>query len=168
MVWRSLHHKEILLSEPGRNRREFILTRNSPLVWKLETKTQTYSVVIRYSIFAEYTSTLISNLKYIITSSGWSFNNPTNISIHFSCWNRSTFSGLMAHFQMAPVAAANNSLLSVFCRSDTIGSSPPYCRTKSRVSFSSAHYGKVEDKDIGINSYILFCIRSMFQISYSF
>ena len=31
MVWRSLHHKEILLSEPGRNRREFILTRNSPL-----------------------------------------------------------------------------------------------------------------------------------------
>ena len=31
MVWRSLHHKEILLSEPGRNRRECILTRNSPL-----------------------------------------------------------------------------------------------------------------------------------------
>ena len=31
MVWRSLHHKEILLSEPGRNRKEFISTRNSPL-----------------------------------------------------------------------------------------------------------------------------------------
>ena len=31
MVWRSLHHKEILLSEPGRNRRKCILTRNSPL-----------------------------------------------------------------------------------------------------------------------------------------
>ena len=30
MVWRSLHHKEMLLSEPGRNRRECILTRNSP------------------------------------------------------------------------------------------------------------------------------------------
>ena len=30
MVWRSLHHKEILVSEPGRNRRECILTRNSP------------------------------------------------------------------------------------------------------------------------------------------
>ena len=28
VVWRSLHYKEILLSEPGRNRREFILTRN--------------------------------------------------------------------------------------------------------------------------------------------
>ena len=33
MVWRSLHHKEILLSEPGRNRRECILTRNSPKFW---------------------------------------------------------------------------------------------------------------------------------------
>ena len=31
MVWRSLHHKEILLSELGRNRRECILTQNSPL-----------------------------------------------------------------------------------------------------------------------------------------
>ena len=30
MVRRSLHHKEILLSEPGRNRRECSLTRNSP------------------------------------------------------------------------------------------------------------------------------------------
>ena len=30
-VAHSLHHKEILLSEPGRNRRECILTRNSPL-----------------------------------------------------------------------------------------------------------------------------------------
>ena len=30
MVSRSLHHKEILLSEPGRNRRECILTLNSP------------------------------------------------------------------------------------------------------------------------------------------
>ena len=32
MVWRSLHHKEILVSEPGRNRRECILTRNSPFI----------------------------------------------------------------------------------------------------------------------------------------
>ena len=31
MVWCSLHRKEILLSEPGRNRRECILTRNLPL-----------------------------------------------------------------------------------------------------------------------------------------
>ena len=30
MTPRRLHHKEILLSKPGRNRRECILTRNSP------------------------------------------------------------------------------------------------------------------------------------------
>ena len=30
MVWRSLHHKEILLSEPRRNKRECIYSRTSP------------------------------------------------------------------------------------------------------------------------------------------
>ena len=32
MVWRSLHHKDILLSEPGRYRRECIYSRTSPFI----------------------------------------------------------------------------------------------------------------------------------------
>ena len=35
MVWCILHHKEILLSEPGRNRRECILSRTPPLLFML-------------------------------------------------------------------------------------------------------------------------------------
>ena len=76
----------------------------------------------------------------LITSSGWLFNSPTNWSMAFSSWNLTTFSGLMAHFQMAPVAAANKSLFSLLPSNATRGSRPPYWRTRSRVSFSSAHW----------------------------
>ena len=51
-----------------------------------------------------------------------------------------TFSRLIEHFQMAPVAAANNSLFSTLNDNDTRGSRPPYFRTSSRVSSSSAHW----------------------------
>jgi len=51
----------------------------------------------------------------------------------------STFSGLMAHFQIAPVAAASSSLLSEFGRRATRGSRPPYNLTRSLVALSSAH-----------------------------
>ena len=50
-----------------------------------------------------------------------------------------TFSRLIEHFQMAPVAAASNSLFSTLNDKDTRGSRPPYFRTSSRVSLSSAH-----------------------------
>ena len=50
-----------------------------------------------------------------------------------------TFSRLMEHFQIAPVAAASNSLFSTLNERDTKGSRPPYFRTRSRVSLSSAH-----------------------------
>ena len=45
---------------------------------------------------------------------------------------------------MAPVAAASNSLFSTLNDRDTRGSSPPYLRTRSRVSSSSAHWKQVQ------------------------
>ena len=56
---------------------------------------------------------------------------------------RVTFSGLIEHFQMAPVAAASNSLFSDLANNDTSGSRPPNSRTRSRVSLSSAHWERV-------------------------
>ena len=55
-----------------------------------------------------------------------------------------TFSRLIEHFQMAPVAAASNSLFSILNDRDTRGSRPPYFRTRSRVSSSSAHWKQVQ------------------------
>ena len=45
---------------------------------------------------------------------------------------------------MAPVAAASNSLFSILNDRDTRGSRPPYFRTRSRVSSSSAHWKQVQ------------------------
>ena len=84
-----------------------------------------------------------STVNIILTSSG-SFNSATRCSMVLSCWKRWTFSGLMAHFQMAPVAAVNSSLLSVSQMSSSSGSSPPYLRIRSRVSFSSAHWTVIQ------------------------
>ena len=53
-----------------------------------------------------------------------------------------TFSGVIEHFQIAPVAAARRSLLSTAWSSETNGSRPPNWRTRSRVLLSSAHYGR--------------------------
>ena len=53
MVWRSLHYKEILLSEPGRKRRECILTRTLPLA----------GVIAFGSIFVRYWWPIIEQLK---------------------------------------------------------------------------------------------------------
>ena len=73
------------------------------------------------------------------TSSGCFCKRPTNPSMAFNSLKRLTFSGVMAHFQMAPVAAESNSLFSVFRSRFTNGSRPRYSRTKSRVSASTAH-----------------------------
>jgi hypothetical protein len=45
----------------------------------------------------------------------------------------------IAHFQIAPVAAANKALLSVFCKRSCNGRRPKYFLTRSRISLSSAH-----------------------------
>ena len=63
---------------------------------------------------------------------------------HFCFTYLVTFSRLIEHFQMAPVAAASNSLFSTLNDRDTRGSSPPYLRTRSRVSSSSAHWKQVQ------------------------
>ena len=97
------------------------------------------SVTLHVSIF--------QNVYVILpTSSGWLLSRATNSSIHLSSWNRATFSGLMAHFQIAPVAAANSSLLSMLLSRPTKGSRPPFWRTISRVSFSSAHWKKKDSR----------------------
>ena len=57
-----------------------------------------------------------------------------------------TFSRLIEHFHMAPVAAASNSLFSTLNDKDTRGSRPPNFRTSSRVSLSSAHWKQVKKK----------------------
>jgi hypothetical protein len=59
-----------------------------------------------------------------------------------------TFSGVIEHFHIAPVAAARRSLFSTAWSRETKGSRPPNWRTRSRVLLSSAHY-------IGILRYIL-------------
>ena len=53
MVWHSLHYKEILLSEPGRKRRECILTRTLPLA----------GVITFGSIFVRYWWPIIEQFK---------------------------------------------------------------------------------------------------------
>jgi hypothetical protein len=66
-----------------------------------------------------------------------------------------TFSLLMEHFHMAPVTAANRSLLSVLFSRLARGLSPPCSLTRSRVSSSSAHYTKSKSEhmsDQGISS----------------
>jgi len=77
---------------------------------------------------------------FIRTSSVGSLSKLTSDSIVFNSWNIFTFSLLFEHFQIAPVAAANSGLFSLFISSLTRGSKPPYFRIKSLVSFSSAHY----------------------------
>lgn len=57
-----------------------------------------------------------------------------------------TFSLLMEHFQIAPVTAANRSLLSVLLSRLARGLSPPCSLTRSRVSSSSAHCTKSQTK----------------------
>ena len=76
------------------------------------------------------------------TSSVGSWSKLTRDSIAFKSWKRFTFCLLMAHFQIAPVAAASTGLLSRLLRRPISGSSPPYIRIKSRVSLSSAHFNK--------------------------
>lgn len=63
-----------------------------------------------------------------------------------------TFSRLIEHFHMAPVAAASNSLFSTLNDKDTRGSRPPNFRTSSRVSLSSAHWKQVEKKKNQVTS----------------
>lgn len=110
------------------------------------TFTNTYNM---YHISATVTKKICSLLRtnfvtniYLqprLTSSGWLLSNETRTSMVLSSWKRLTFSAQMAHFQMAPVAAASRSLLLALASSLTRGSRPPYLRTRSRVSFSSAH-----------------------------
>ena len=63
-----------------------------------------------------------------------------------------TFSRLIEHFHMAPVAAASNSLFSTLNDKDTRGSRPPNFRTSSRVSLSSAHWKQVKKKKNQVTS----------------
>lgn len=51
-----------------------------------------------------------------------------------------TFSMLMEHFQMAPVVAASSCLLSACFSKVTSDCRPLFCRTRSRVCLSSAHW----------------------------
>ena len=71
----------------------------------------------------------------------------TNDSIVRKSLNIFTFSLLLEHFQIAPVAAASSFLFSLIVRYLTNGSKPPYLRIKSRVSLSSAHYFENKSKN---------------------
>ena len=61
MVWRSLHHKEILFSEPGRNRKECILTRNGPFV--LEIKILIENTVLKASVKLNAFTTNVTDIQ---------------------------------------------------------------------------------------------------------
>ena len=58
---------------------------------------------------------------------------------------------------MAPVAAANNSLLSFLPSNAASGSRPPYCLTRSRVSFSSAHWKRSRQLERFLPSFPISC-----------
>ncbi len=66
-----------------------------------------------------------------------------------------TFSVLMEHFQMAPVAAARSCLLSALLSREISGFRPLYLRTRSRVCLSSAHCKAKQRLKIYINACLL-------------
>jgi len=77
-----------------------------------------------------------------LTSSFSSLRSDTRVLTVFSSSSLRTFSGLIAHFQIAPVTAARRGLSSHILTSFasfTSGSSPPCWRTRSLVTESWAH-----------------------------
>lgn len=101
---------------------------------------------------------------FISTSSVGSVNKLTKDSIVFSSWNLFTFSLVIEHFHMAPVAAASKCLFSLLLSSLTRGSRPPNFRIKSLVSLSSAHLNIAFAQCISSSSFDFFRLLTKFSI----
>lgn len=86
----------------------------------------------------------------------------TECSVFCGCAYFITFSWLMEHIQIAPVAAARSCLLSALCSSETSGCRPSYMHTRSRVCSSSAHCRTKERVENYANVTELFSCTSFF------